>query len=163
MNETPPSRYCSRHPHGSAAACRLCDHAAAGHAEWLQTKAKAALDRPTGMAPMLAQGRARNADEQRRTLTSTLRLGMPDPEGSHRGYLAATAELARLRGDRAAAVPRRTLAPFGAVCLDCGRPGPIAHLTMQDGDVRCAQCWAGETARAQAITVAIEQRADSYR
>jgi hypothetical protein len=115
---------------------------------------------------MLAQGRTRGSAEQRRHLTSVLHLGLVDPAGSHRGYLAASAELARLRRDRGTDAPgqaRRGLAPPGAVCLDCGRPAPLARLTMADGDVRCTECWAGEQARARAIPVAIEQRADHYR
>jgi hypothetical protein len=162
MNETPPPRYCSRHPHGSAGACRLCDHAAAGYATWLQSRARAALAVPE--APRaVTERRATESRTQRRDVAALLHLvGVPDPEGSHRGYLAATAELARCRGGQAPGAPRRPLAPPGAVCLDCGRPAPLAHLTVTDGDVKCAECWAGETARARAITKAIEARADGY-
>jgi hypothetical protein len=162
LNETPPPRYCSRHPHGSGAACRLCDHAGAAYAEWRAAKAQALLNAPTP-PPQIVVDRYRPptaATAQHQSLVDRLHIGTPDPDGSHRGYLAATAELTRLRSRIAAGDKQRTLAPHLAVCLDCGRPGPIAHLTMDDkGETRCTQCWAGETARALAISVAIDQRA----
>jgi hypothetical protein len=161
MTDTPPSRYCSKHPHGSAGPCRLCDHAIAAHAEWQQNRAQSLLA-TAGEVPVVVAARVQSATAvaHRVSMAERLHLGPRDPEASHRGYIAATAELTRLR----AAIANRDKSdgPVAAVCLDCGRPGPIAHLTARGGDTRCAECWAGETARARAISAAIEYRADRY-